>query len=749
MARSSGINIPIKLDTKGASASIEALNKSIEKTLKSVETLNKKVTKSSKESTKATKEQRKELVKTNKSLGQYSKRLTITSKRLGTFASRQKQANKAIKGMKGSSAGLASVLTRFPPLMAGAFGAVAVTSVLRLGAELEGLQTRFEVLLGSEEKAVQRLKDLDKFSRKTPFQLKDLGDTSALLQNIGDGSLASAKGLRLIGDASIVAQRPIKDVAMWVGRAWDLLSDNQPVGEAVRSLTEMAVISAKTASSIRKLQEQGKGAEAWDLLQKALARSSGAMDKASETASGLWSTIKDLGGEAVRQGLAGGTWDLLKMVLKDVADTMTEWVDTGVFGKIGAGFGVISGVVRVAITAFKGFLGVLKFVGKEIGNAVFTWVNGLRNVGSAFKMLWDFIKGDASWQAVKMEFQNVGADIRDSFDIGLKESKGDFQTFVDDMHGLSGKLNKDLSVIGDSIRKAMSGDTSDGKTTMGGGITRATGGAPKKKGKKAKDDTSEQISRMKTIRDALVEMTFNSNNTIFELNELAGQQRIVQLQDELNERMILFKKYGMSTIELERQFAKKRQIIHRETAFANARATGKAGEMIIGDLKTVFGETKALAIAEATIKGIQATVNSYEFGTKLGGPVLGAFMGALSTTATSAQIAKISSQNFATGGFPTGQNANVTMNERGQESILNASATARLGRENINRINRGQDIKNEGGNNQPAPANVTYNPTINITGMNDSSAILSILDEEREKFGAMISDLTRRGYVTT
>jgi len=169
--------------------------------------------------------------------------------------------------------------------------------------------------------------------------------------------------------------------------------------------------------------------------------------------------------------------------------------------------------------------------------------------------------------------------------------------------------------------------------------------------------------------------------------------------------------------------------------------------MIVQDMQHIFGETKALAVAQATIKGIQSAVNSFEFGTRLGGPILGGVMAGISTTATIAQISKMKSQNFATGGMPTGKNANVIMNERGQESILNASATARLGRENIDRLNRGQDIQNQGGNTTPSEMKVTYNPTINITGTGDSGQILSILDQEREQFGEMISDMWRRGFV--
>jgi hypothetical protein len=71
-----------------------------------------------------------------------------------------------------------------------------------------------------------------------------------------------------------------------------------------------------------------------------------------------------------------------------------------------------------------------------------------------------------------------------------------------------------------------------------------------------------------------------------------------------------------------------------------------------------FEMWKIAAISESTVKGIQAAVNSFEFGTKLGGPAVGSIMAAASALATGAMIASIESQQLGGGGATGTYNAN-------------------------------------------------------------------------------------------
>ena len=68
-----------------------------------------------------------------------------------------------------------------------------------------------------------------------------------------------------------------------------------------------------------------------------------------------------------------------------------------------------------------------------------------------------------------------------------------------------------------------------------------------------------------------------------------------------------------------------------------------------GAAKKNFKIQKALSMATATISGIEAGVNAFAFGTKMGGPYVGAAMAAVSAVTTLAQIKAISQQKFRGG----------------------------------------------------------------------------------------------------
>jgi hypothetical protein len=136
--------------------------------------------------------------------------------------------------------------------------------------------------------------------------------------------------------------------------------------------------------------------------------------------------------------------------------------------------------------------------------------------------------------------------------------------------------------------------------------------------------------------------------------------------------------------------------------------------------------------------GYQSIVSAMAWGAKVGGPigagVAGVAMGALQAAA----VAKVAGVGFASGGFPTGANAQIQVNERGQEAVLNASATARLGRGTIDALNSGATL---GGG-----ASVSYSPAIQINGNASREDISSALSQDKRAFGAMITDLFQRGY---
>ena len=209
-------------------------------------------------------------------------------------------------------------------------------SFFKAGAEVETLTVQFKTLLGSTEAATKRMEELQKFATKTPFQLKEVAEASRLLEQFTKGAYSSSEALRVVGDAAAVtSEKDFANVALWVGRAYDALKNNRPIGEALSRLQELGIVVGDVRGKIEDLQKQAKGTEAWAVLENAIKRNTGAMENLSETADGLVSTINDQLGQAMRDVLSGGLWTQSTDALRDIRGALDGLLESGVLKAIG------------------------------------------------------------------------------------------------------------------------------------------------------------------------------------------------------------------------------------------------------------------------------------------------------------------------------------------------------------------------------------------------------------------------------
>ena len=166
-------------------------------------------------------------------------------------------------------------------------------SAVSVASEFETLETKFEPLLGSVEAAKDRIKELADFASKTPFQLKGISQASITLQTLTDGALATGKGLELVGDAAAQAGQPIELLAVHVGRAYSALRANRAIGESLIRFQELGLLSGEARNQIEALQKAGEGKKAFEILRGELEKTSGGMEKLSNTLAGKISTIGD------------------------------------------------------------------------------------------------------------------------------------------------------------------------------------------------------------------------------------------------------------------------------------------------------------------------------------------------------------------------------------------------------------------------------------------------------------------------
>lgn len=182
----------------------------------------------------------------------------------------------------------------------------AMDAGMQYRMRIEDLQTSFTSLLGSQGAAINRVNALSRMAAKTPFELPGIAQASKILQTLTGDAMAVGEGLTMVGDMAAVADRPIEEVAMHVGRLYDALQSGRPAGEAAMQLQQLGVMSGVTRNKIEGLQKAGKsGAEVWAVAASSFGRFAGEMERRSQTLSGRISTFHDAWNAAMAEMMKG------------------------------------------------------------------------------------------------------------------------------------------------------------------------------------------------------------------------------------------------------------------------------------------------------------------------------------------------------------------------------------------------------------------------------------------------------------
>lgn len=98
----------------------------------------------------------------------------------------------------------------------------AMTGLIGFGvkynAEIEQLQTSFEVMTGSAEKAKDIIKELQEIGSKTPFETKDLAEVTQLLMNYGLTADDAIDSMMMLGDIAQGSAEKMDRIAMAYGQ---------------------------------------------------------------------------------------------------------------------------------------------------------------------------------------------------------------------------------------------------------------------------------------------------------------------------------------------------------------------------------------------------------------------------------------------------------------------------------------------------------------------------------------------------
>lgn len=210
---------------------------------------------------------------------------------------------------------MSSMFSKGNIAIAGAGAAIAlVGKAIKEAMDFEQTQVQMEVMLGSADKATKLLSDIEKFAAITPFESKDLINSTKLLLNYGVAQDKIMPVMKQLGDITAGDSEKLKSMSIAFGQmsstgrlmGQDL---NQMINAGFNPLEYIAKRTGKTVAELK--EEMARGNISVQMVEQAFAdataeggRFNGMMEKQSKTMGGQWSTatdnfnvkLRDLGG---------------------------------------------------------------------------------------------------------------------------------------------------------------------------------------------------------------------------------------------------------------------------------------------------------------------------------------------------------------------------------------------------------------------------------------------------------------------
>lgn len=338
----------------------------------------------------------------------------------------------ALDRVRGRLNSIAGSVTRLGSLAAGALGGVGVAAAVKMAAAFEQTEIGFTTLLGSAEKARSLLGDLEAFAARTPFQFPDLANSAKMLLAMGFNAEAAVPMMRTLGDATSALGGGSELMNRLVRALGQMRAKGTVSGEEMRQLAEagipawemLASAIGKTVPEAMKLSEQRAISASTGItavMEGMQKRFVGATRAQSQTTAGLFSTLKDNVGFAMRDiGASIIEGFNLNQVMKNITSFVQQlqpiwshivkiavFVGQGVFDVFKTmwdGVKSILSVFGIDMTGtFQGFMDSLKIVAVAIKNWKLSAQIGFL---SAVKAAIDF--ATRSVEVVKWSFSAMG-----------------------------------------------------------------------------------------------------------------------------------------------------------------------------------------------------------------------------------------------------------------------------------------------------------------------------------------------------
>ena len=265
-------------------------------------------------------------------------------------------------------------------------------------ASIEQLQTSFEVMTGSAEKAAEVVDRLRTMGAETPFEMIDLAGTTQLLMQYGFTADEAINRMSMLGDIAQGNTEAMTSIAMGYAQMSSagkvsLQDIKQMINGGFNPLQE---ISERTGESMESLYDRiSKGTMSVDEITQSMihATSEGgkyfqSMEKQSQTLNGQLSTLKDNADQllgSLTEGVSNGLRDQILPFANNLIGELQAAFDAGGYqGLVNTATDMIPDLMGMLTTSLQsGIEGLTKWLPKGASKIMQALPSVLRGAASA------------------------------------------------------------------------------------------------------------------------------------------------------------------------------------------------------------------------------------------------------------------------------------------------------------------------------------------------------------------------------
>lgn len=392
-----------------------------------------------------------------------------------------------------------------------------ISNAFTKSQELTQLGLKYEVLLGSQEKAAQRQREILKYASETPFETAEISQADVVLQGFG---IRTEKLLKNLGNASAVSGKDFSQLALIIGQ----ISQSKNIGNlnqlySAGILGKQDLVNAGVKFNLKTGEVESSIEELYEKVNQVIeTKFKGGTDKLQFTIKGQLSTINDnitnafdnifkesgvekafidfgifindtfkkIDFKAIGQSL-GQTLSSLKSIISSID---TSVLQAGLAGLAGALLYLLIPAITGAIVALGGFLVSMLpvlAIGALVAGVAYLITSNWNTIGPIFEATKTTIINFTTESLQKLnEFKNNAIksfeEFKKAFDTGLVSTNATTNILksIGISDDLSSQISQKLLTIAslvkpsfEEFKKALFGNTTNNTSTVG--IAKALG----------------------------------------------------------------------------------------------------------------------------------------------------------------------------------------------------------------------------------------------------------------------------------